>query len=505
MDTAVRCEGAPQVARRRNRCHKTKERMENIMNGQHQQNTRNARGRLLKFAALALGLALPASLSQAQWLTAGSRIYYSSGPVGIGTTNPAGKLDVRSNTGRTISAFNTATTGYTYAVHGTARSVNGRGVYGIAQNVNGNGSGVFGVSNGNIGRAVYGYSTSNGQGASSGVFGKAVGPNSSGVRGETNNANGFAGYFSGGKSYFQQRVGIGTTNPNVNWGLVIEDVGGGGWSGNFAVGSAAGAKVVAGDVGGVATIGGHNGALNAWRNLAINPSGGNVGIATSSPTHKLDVNGDIRHRTGNQFYFGDTSENTDTFYLERTNSSSNSTQLTLYIGDDPTSNIDYFKIKPTNSSTNTFWFGSDGVAWKNGGGSWSNSSDRRIKRDITDLDGTLDRLLGLRGVNFYYTDLTAPGAAAGLRTGFIAQEVEEVFPEWVTEIHGMGAKHDGLKALTISGFEALTVEAMRDLREEKDAEIAELRAEKDAQIASLEARLARMEQMIAQMAQQDRE
>jgi endosialidase-like protein len=463
------------------------------------------RARALTMASAAVALALPCSLASAQWLTVGTRIYYNTGNVGINAGNPSYPLDVRGNGQRVLNAFNSASTGYVYGLYATARSVNGRGVYGITQNIQGNGFGVYGVSNGRQGRGVMGFATSNTGGSAHGVYGKSNSSGGAGVYGENTNGNGFAGYFKGGKNYFEGRVGIGTMSPSSNWGLVIEDVGGGGWTGNLAVGSSGGAKVVAGDNSGVATIGGHNAALNAWTNLAINPTSGNVGIGTSAPTQKLDVNGDIRHRTGNQFYFGDTSENTDTFYLERTNSSSNSTQLTLYIGDDPTSNIDYFKIKPTNNSTNTFWFGSDGVAWKNGGGSWSNSSDRRIKRDITDLDGTLDRLLSLRGVNFYYTDLTAPGAAAGLRTGFIAQEVEGVFPEWVTEIQGMGEKHDGLKALTISGFEALTVEAMRDLREEKNAEIAQLRAEKDAQIASLEARLARMEQMMARMAQQDRE
>ena len=67
---------------------------------------------------------------------------------------------------------------------------------------------------------------------------------------------------------------------------------------------------------------------------------------------------------------------------------------------------------------------------------------------------------------------------------------EEVFPDWVSE----GGR--GYKTLTFRGFEALTVEALRELRAEKDRQL----AERDVEIellrnknAELEARLARIE------------
>ena len=74
----------------------------------------------------------------------------------------------------------------------------------------------------------------------------------------------------------------------------------------------------------------------------------------------------------------------------------------------------------------------------------------------------------------------------GKRIGMIAQEVEEVFPDWVSE-----GGH-GYKTVTFRGFEALTVEALRELRAEKDAEIDALRREN----AAMQERLTRLESMM---------
>jgi hypothetical protein len=49
------------------------------------------------------------------------------------------------------------------------------------------------------------------------------------------------------------------------------------------------------------------------------------------------------------------------------------------------------------------------------------------------------------------------GNLTGPQVGLIAQEVERVFPAWVS------SDQDGYKELTIRGFEALTVEALREL------------------------------------------
>ncbi len=449
-----------------------------------------------------------AGSASAQWTAASGRIYYASGNVGIGTaSNPVGRLDVRSNGTRTISAFNNATTGYNYAVHGTSLSNNGRGVYGIAQNVQGNGSGVFGVSNGYIGRGVYGFATDNRDGASYGVYGKANSSGGAGIYGQNTHANGYAGYFVGGRNYFEGNIGVGTTISDAM--VTIGNVGGLNGVEMLGFGEGATSEFYFGSI--FAPTGSNNAvtfssSISGQRDIMTWEAGGNVGIGTSDPAYTLDVAGDMKLRTGDNLYFGAVGENTDTVYIERINNSTNGTFLDVVIGDDPSSSLDYFRIRNSASANQTFWFASDGVAYKTGGGSWANSSDRRIKRDIKTLSGSLDRLLQLRGVHFYYTNLTAPGTSPGLKTGFVAQEVESIFPEWITKIPGTDT-HEDLKGLSISGFEALTVEALRELRAEQDAEIASVRSEKDEQIASLRAdndelrdRMARLEALVEQMA-----
>ena len=129
----------------------------------------------------------------------------------------------------------------------------------------------------------------------------------------------------------------------------------------------------------------------------------------------------------------------------------------------------------------TMRIASDGRVF-NSTGSWSVLSDRRLKQDIQPLSGALDRLLSLEGVTFEYRDPDSPLVVDGQRTGFIAQQVEEVLPEWV------GENADGFKFVSPSGFEAMTVEALReldDLRRQDVADLAEKVARQQAQLAAM--------------------
>jgi len=134
-----------------------------------------------------------------------------------------------------------------------------------------------------------------------------------------------------------------------------------------------------------------------------------------------------------------------------------------------------------------------GYAWKPQGGDWGNPSDKRLKKNIQDLDGALDKLLKLRSVTYEHKDPKHRYYVAGKQTGFIAQEVEEVFPEWVQPLpFGPDEDEPDLKGVSVTGFPALSVQALRELRAEKDAQIETLKEANSA----LETRLARLEALL---------
>lgn len=95
--------------------------------------------------------------------------------------------------------------------------------------------------------------------------------------------------------------------------------------------------------------------------------------------------------------------------------------------------------------------------------SFPTSSDARLKENVTPLTGALDKLEKVRGVSFDWNKTyAAMGRSSGHREiGVIAQEVEAVFPELITQWGD-----EGYRAVDYGRLTGVLIEALKELRAE---------------------------------------
>jgi Chaperone of endosialidase/Head domain of trimeric autotransporter adhesin len=128
--------------------------------------------------------------------------------------------------------------------------------------------------------------------------------------------------------------------------------------------------------------------------------------------------------------------------------------------------------------------------------SFPTSSDARLKMNVAQLTNVLDKIEKIRGVSFDWNGLyQSLGRSTGHREmGVVAQEVEAVFPELVTRWG-----EAGYRAVDYGRLTAALIEAVKELRAEKDAQVEGLRVEKDEQINLLRAENALLRRQNAAM------
>jgi hypothetical protein len=125
------------------------------------------------------------------------------------------------------------------------------------------------------------------------------------------------------------------------------------------------------------------------------------------------------------------------------------------------------------------------------------ASDERLKKNIKPISGALDQLLQLKGVTYEWKKPEEQGGQTGTQTGFVAQQVEKSFPNWVSQ------DKDGTKGIVLPPMQlaAMTVESIRQLNDrankaEARADKADARADKaEAKNKDLDERIERLENM----------
>lgn len=123
-------------------------------------------------------------------------------------------------------------------------------------------------------------------------------------------------------------------------------------------------------------------------------------------------------------------------------------------------------------------------------GQYVSQSDGRLKKDITEVTGVLDKVLQLKAVSYRFK-VNSEDTQKTL--GFVAQDVEPLFPEVVEE-------NNGYKSMAYSELVPVAIQAIKEEHErnslidrQKDEEIAKLKE----QNANLERRLKAIEEKLA--------
>lgn len=316
----------------------------------------------------------PASGGSSPWTVSGSNIYYNTGNTGIGTTNPSYKVDLNFTQTNTTNnrSFNLTTNGFSSA------SANSHGIY---NELVGNGS------NQNVGilSAVVGNSADKSVGGEFSSFPTSA-PESYGLRGVSDGGTDF-------------NFGIeGTTQGD----------------GAYNIGVAGDANASGGTYNmGVAGFVSFIGSTNNWgvysEHQITNTASGNTSlysICSGSSIENIGIDGTAdAYNTANSSGVGafGIGEGNDDYGIYATS----------------------FELA-TNNYAGAFV--GDVVVT----GVFTNPSDRRLKKNITPVGEASTSIMSLKVYNYEFKEekLNLP---SGKQTGFIAQELEEVYPELIKE------------------------------------------------------------------------
>jgi hypothetical protein len=338
--------------------------------------------------------------------------------------------------------------GTTYGVEGYTTAGSSYGVYGLN-------------SGGSVGYGVYGAATGN---SGTGVWGNVSGSNSYAVIANAATGNGSYNFYTNtnAPSVFLGNIGFGTSAPQTPIDVM------GGYTNIQGVGI-----------------------NNAWVGNNFYYNGSNFVFETSGyasaglyyePSGMIDMR--VSSASGTA---GQTISWVTAFSISGAGSGTTgrvNIPNTLTIGSSATVNQagDIGVSRNAAPASGVIYLGNNGGRYLfydgssyylNGASLYVNStlypSDVRLKRDVTPLQDSLNKILALQGVNYKWNRQVLPDRdlPAGPQIGFIAQDVEKIIPEVVS------TDGSGYEAIDYSKITPVLAEAIK----EQQKQIDELRAE----------------------------
>ncbi|WP_298513477.1 tail fiber domain-containing protein [uncultured Kordia sp.] len=130
-------------------------------------------------------------------------------------------------------------------------------------------------------------------------------------------------------------------------------------------------------------------------------------------------------------------------------------------------------------------------------------SDKKLKENIKSEENILDKLTQLDAVTYTFKANEHLNLPAELQHGFLAQNIEEVFPELITTINkpifDKENKQTGTyeyKAVNYVGMISILTSSLKELKEESTANMEKLKEESEASINKLNEKVAYLESKI---------
>jgi len=200
-----------------------------------------------------------------------------------------------------------------------------------------------------------------------------------------------------------------------------------------------------------------NGNMRTTSTTYLATSGSNVGIGTTNPTNKLH----IENGTGAaRIYVNGTTGNASLeyrvsgVYVGAFGANLDESYIFMYSGGNLSLKGGKVGIGNTSPAEKLDISGGNGRV--DAGYSFYTASDARYKKNITELNESLEKVLSLRGVRFDLTDDQNVIEGQGKHVGFIAQELEQIFPELVA------TSEDGYKSVAYDKIGPVLVEAVKE-------------------------------------------